>query len=191
MEIKNFTYKVQGVTPLLMHNPQGMMVDANGAAPSKAKRIPSPTEEAELGAYRTADGILAVPAIAIRNCTITAAGAFKHKTRSWRTFVSHIQIEPSDLLMLSGVGPKAKPLTEYEIDTRRCVIKGRGAILRSRPLIKEWQTSFTFIVDVTMLPTDEPRELLKAFLLEAGSRIGIGDYRPEKTGWFGRFTVID
>lgn len=42
-----------------------------------------------------------------------------------------------------------------------------------------------------MFPHERPRELLRSFLLEAGSRIGVGDYRPEKTGWFGRFTVLE
>jgi hypothetical protein len=189
MEIKQLSYTIQGVTPLLMHNPRGMMMSSDSAAPSKSKKIPGAVEEAEIGAYRTPEGYLGFPSIGVRNCTITAAGAFKHKTRSWKTFVSHIQIEPADLLVLTDT--KGSPLTEYEVDVRRTVIKGRGAILRARPLVKEWRTNFTFIVDVTMLPTDDPRGLIKTFLLEAGSRIGIGDYRPEKTGWFGRFTVED
>lgn len=189
MEIRELNYTIEGLTPLLMHNPRAMMtMNENGSGPKKQKSIPSAEDEAEMGAYRTADGVLAFPAIGVRNAMITAAGAFKYKTRSWKGFVTHIQIEPSDLLMLSnGDGP----LTEYEIDVRRCVIKGRGAIVRARPIVKKWHTSFSFIVDTSMLPTDDPHGLIKTFLLEAGSRIGIGDYRPEKTGWFGRFTVLD
>lgn len=190
MEIAELTYKIQGVTPLLMHNPAGMMLAAgNGDSPKKTKRIPSAEEEAETATYRTADGVLGFPSIGIRNAMITAAGAFKHKTRSWKGFVSHVQIEPADLLLLTDADGNL--ITNYEIDVRRCVIKGRGAILRARPLVKTWSTSFTFLVDKSMLPTDDPHGLIKTFLLEAGSRIGIGDYRPEKTGWFGRFTVLD
>lgn len=188
LETLELTYKIEGLTPLLLHNPRGM-VAAAGAGPSKTKRIPSPEEEAEIATYRTAEGVIGFPAIGIRNAMITAAGAFKHKTRSWKGFVSHFQIVPSDLLTLFD--SKGKPITDYEIDVRRCVIKGHGSILRARPLINDWQTSFTFIADKSMLPTDDPFLLIKTFLLEAGSRIGIGDYRPEKTGWFGRFTVLD
>src|SRR5437870_2455916 len=113
MEIKQLTYRIEGLTPLLMHNPQGMMLNPSASTPSKTKRLPSHEEEAELGAYRTAEGFLAMPSIAIRNCTITAAGAFKHKTRSWKSFVSHIQIEPADLMPLFDVD--SKPITDYEI----------------------------------------------------------------------------
>lgn len=191
MEIKELNYSIEGLTPLLMHNPRSMMLgQSKNGGPKKQVAIPSIEEEAEAGAYRTADGVLAVPAIGVRNCTIVAAGAFKHKTRSWRSFVSHIQIEPGDLLILSdGNGDL---LTEYEIDVRRTVNRTtKGAVPRARPLIKKWKTSFSFIVDTSMLPTDDPHGLVKTFLLEGGSRLGIGDYRPERGGWFGRFTVLD
>lgn len=189
MEIKELNYTIQGLTPLLMHNPRSlMMASGNGHGPKKQKVLPSAEEEAETGAYRNAEGILGFPAIGVRNAMITAAGAFKHKTRSWKGFVTHVQIKPDDLLLLHN---EKGPVTDFEIDVRRCVIKGRGSIVRARPLIQSWQASFAFVVDTSMLPTDEPHELIKTFLLEAGSRIGIGDYRPEKTGWFGRFTVLD
>lgn len=192
MEIRELNYTIEGLTPLLMANPRSMMMRSqNNGGPKKQKAVPSPEDEAEMSVYRDADGLIGFPAIGVRNATITAAAAFKYKTRSWKGFVTHIQIEPNDLLMLST--PKGESITDYEIDMRRCVIRGaRGAaIVRSRPLIRTWRTSFAFIVDTSMLPTDDPHGLIKTFLLEAGSRIGIGDYRPEKTGWFGRFTVLD
>jgi hypothetical protein len=188
MRIEQLTYTIRGLSPLLLNNPRGMLAQS-GAGPSKQKRIPSPEEEAEGGTYRTAEGILAVPAIAVRNSMITAAASFKYKTRSWKGFVSHVEIRPAELLALYS--PNGEPVTEYEIDLRRCVIKGRGAVARARPLIREWQASFAFLADLSMLPHEKPHELLRHFLLDAGARIGIGDYRPEKTGWFGRFTVLE
>lgn len=191
MEIKELSYTIEGLTPLLMHNPRSMMLgqQSNGG-PKKQVAIPSAEEEAEAGAYRTSEGFLAVPAIGVRNCTIVAAGAFKYKTRSWRSFVSHIQIEPGDLLVLRNGGDEF--ISDYEIDIRRTVNRTtKGAVPRARPLVKKWKTSFSFIVDTSMLPTDDPHALIKTFLLEGGSRLGICDYRPERGGWFGRFTVVD
>jgi hypothetical protein len=188
MQIEQLTYTIEGLSPLLLNNPRGMLQQSAGA-PAKQKRIPSPEEEAEGGTYRTAEGIIAVPSIAVRNSMITAAAAFKYKTRSWKGFVSHIEIRPAELLPLYD--SQDEPVTTYEIDLRRCVIKGRGSVARARPLIREWRANFTFLADTSMLPHDKPRELIKQFLVEAGARIGIGDYRPEKTGWFGRFTVLE
>jgi hypothetical protein len=188
MQVEQLTYTIEGLSPLLLNNPRGMLAQS-GSAPAKQKRIPTPEEEAEGGTYRTAEGIIAVPAIAVRNAMITAAAAFKYKTRSWKGFVSHVEIRPAELLPLYD--SHDEPVTTYEVDVRRCVIKGRGAVARARPLIREWRATFTFIADTSMLPHDNPKELLRGFLVEAGARIGIGDYRPEKTGWFGRFTVLE
>lgn len=191
MQIEQLTFKIRGLSPLLLNNPRGMLSlnGGNSTEPTKQKRIPTPEEEAAAATYQTAEGIIAIPSIAVRNSMITAAASFKHKTRSWKSFVSHIEIRPSDLLPLYD--ETDEPITTYEIDIRRCVIRGRGAIARARPLIPEWQITFTFIADLSMLPTDDPRKLLTGFLLDAGTRVGVGDYRPEKTGWFGRFTVIE
>jgi hypothetical protein len=57
--------------------------------------------------------------------------------------------------------------------------------------VRDWQATFTFVCDLSMLPHEKPEELLRHFLADAGTRIGIGDYRPEKTGWFGRFAVAE
>ena len=188
MQIEQLTYTIAGLSPLLLNNPRGMLAQSS-AAPSRQKRIPTPEEEAEGGTYRTAEGVLAVPAIAVRNAMITAAAGFKYKTRSWKGFVSHVEIRPAELLPLFD--SQERPVTTYEIDLRRAVIKGRGAVARARPLIRDWRASFTFVADTEMLPHDRPRDLLRQFLLDAGARIGVGDYRPEKTGWFGRFTVLE
>lgn len=188
MRIEQLTYTIQGLSPLLLNNPRGMLAQS-GAAPSRQKRIPTPEEEAEGGTYCTAEGVLALPAIAVRNAMITAAAGFKYKTRSWKGFVSHVEVRPAELLPLFA--SDERPVTSYEIDLRRCVIKGRGAVARARPMVRDWRASFTFVADTEMLPHDKPQELLRQFLLEAGARIGVGDYRPEKTGWFSRFTVLE
>jgi hypothetical protein len=187
MRIEQLTYAISGLSPLPLHNPRGMLA-RSGAAPSRQKRIPSP-EEAEGGTYRTAEGALAVPAIAVRNAMITAAAGFKYKTRSWKGFVSHAEVRPAESLPLFD--SQERPVTEYEIDLRRAVIKGRGAVARARPMVRDRRATFTFVADTEMLPHDRPGELLKMFLADAGARIGIGDYRPEKTGWFGRFAALE
>src|SRR5919112_5728457 len=164
MRIEQLTYTISGLAPLLLNNPRGMLAQS-GAAPSRQKRIPSPEEEAEGGTYRTAEGVIAVPAIAVRNAMITAAAGVKYKTRSWKGFVSHVEIRPAELLALYD--SRDEPVTGYEIDLRRAVIKGRGAVARARPLVRDWRATFTFLADTEMLPHDKPRELLKQFLQEA------------------------
>ena len=52
-----------------------------------------------------------------------------------------------------------------------------------RPRFDEWRVSFTLEVDETLFSEALVRELLDI----AGKRIGLGDFRPERKGPFGRF----
>jgi hypothetical protein len=175
---------IEGLTPLLLHNPAGSMFVAAGA--SKGRKIPTPEDEAEKATYRLENGTLAIPAIAIRNCLVSASGAYKRGRYNLRTFLSHIMVEPELVPLLSSAG---KPIKDYEIDIRRAVVNKSG-IMRARPKITIWQASFEVIYDPEMLANEDAEALFAKILTDGGSRIGIGDYRPEKKGWFGRFQVV-
>jgi hypothetical protein len=51
--------------------------------------------------------------------------------------------------------------------------------------------TFDILVSEEDLPQKTSLEMLKAILAEAGRRIGIGDFRPQKTGPFGKFIVLE
>lgn len=188
MKLTKLHFTIEGATPLMMSNPQSMVLSAstNGGARGPKKR-PSHEEEAEIAAYRNADGWLAFPALGVRNSIIEAAGMHRVKTRSLKTFVSHIQIEPADLLVL--VNEKNKPIKNYEIDIRRVVNKTMGAVMVARPTVAHWRAKFDIVFDPQLIPSN-PAEIFAMLLDDAGTRIGIGAYRPAKGGWFGRFTVL-
>jgi hypothetical protein len=54
-----------------------------------------------------------------------------------------------------------------------------------RPLFHFWQLRFSLTHDAEMLDAAIVRELFDI----AGSKIGLGDFRPDRRGPFGRFTV--
>ena len=69
-------------------------------------------------------------------------------------------------------------------DCRSVVISGRR-IMRYRPMFSEWSCE----VDITFDPgLIDAAELLQC-AVTAGTLIGIGDFRPNKGGQFGRFEV--
>ena len=49
----------------------------------------------------------------------------------------------------------------------------------------EWSASFTVEVDEELIDRDR----LDAWLDIAGRRVGVGDWRPEKSGFYGRFAT--
>lgn len=169
---------VEGTTPILLHNPAGMR-------PSEAGKsvIPSPQVEAEASCYWLDDkrSALAYPADNLKCAMIQVAPQYKAGKQRLTPFVAgSIYLEPP---MLSFGTLK------YEIDTRRAVVVRQG-ILRSRARIdKGWRLSFDMLVDDDF-PVKE-LDVLKKILEEAGRRVGIGDYRPAKKGWFGKFKVVE
>ena len=65
------------------------------------------------------------------------------------------------------------------------VVVSRARILRTRAKFDEWAVSF--IVDVDDELVDKAQ--LSTWLDIGGRRIGLGDWRPEKSGHFGRFEM--
>jgi len=165
-------------------------VEAAEAEREKGKRskfIPSSEQEAEWGLYRLPDGTLYLPARSITRAFIEAGKAFKApKSRaSLKTAVAAGVTVPQTV----GVGfplldNKGNPITEYEIDKQRVVIQ-RAAIIRSRPLVPEWNAECEFLLD----PEAVPPTVFAEIVGYTGARIGIGENRPEKGGQNGRFTV--
>lgn len=181
MDTVRFT--VEGITPLLMNNPAKMGMETVGT--TRGNKVYDPAEEAEAAAYRNEDGNLALPGVQFRSSVVNASTIFKaQKGRgSLKGAIAHIQVD-EELVPLKTLN--GKWIKEYEIDTRRAVVQRQG-ILRWRPRIFPYRASFTVLYDTALIKD----EIIKEVLSDAGNRIGVGDYRPQKGGWFGRFQVID
>ena len=62
----------------------------------------------------------------------------------------------------------------------------RAKLLRTRPRFQDWSAEFYIQYDPDLV--DERK--LRKWATVAGQRIGIGDWRPAKSGTFGRFTLL-
>jgi hypothetical protein len=161
---------------ILLHNPAGM-----GATSSGKKAIPSPEVEAEAGCYWVEDrSSLGFPSWNLFRCYVKAGAAFKAgKVSGSKIIASGITIEPE---MLSFNTKK------YDIDSQRAVVM-RSGIIRSRPLLRNWELEFDALVneedvDPKFIP------VLRAIMEEAGRRVGLGDFRVERNGPYGKFEVV-
>jgi hypothetical protein len=168
---------VEGITPLLTHNPSSMT-----RTPSPAKRgtrIPEVGDEAQAGTYQLEDGTYAAKAEYFIAAIYRAAGAWKTKNRgTMKSVLAHITaIE--DLVPLYHFN--GEPIRDFVIDERPVII-GKARIIRARPKFDEWFTTFTINYDQQLVA--EPKMIVD-ILADAGNRIGAGDYRPR----FGRFKV--
>jgi hypothetical protein len=170
---------VDGITPLLTHNPASMGMSADAM---KGGRIPLPEVEAEAGTYRMPDGQCALKGESFRGANLGAAGAWRMKKSSARSRLAHITVV-EELIPLHR--KDGTPISDYVIDARRARVQKQG-IIRHRPRFDDWSCTFTIEYDPLIVP--DPK-LIVDILQDAGSRIGVGDYRPASNGWFGRFGI--
>jgi hypothetical protein len=175
--MRAFEVKIEGTSPILFHNPAGMA--RRGAVKKGASSIPTPEEEAKASCYWLPDGSsLMFPGDNIQAAMLRVASNYKANKKALTPFVAgSVVVEPEHVPFNTK---------DYLIDTRRAVVQRQG-ILRSRAKLPVWKLIFTLLVDDDF-PVRE-LDILKQMLDEAGRRVGIGDFRPEKRGRFGKFVV--
>jgi hypothetical protein len=174
--------RVTGTSPLLMNSAQGL----GQAAPGE---IPPPEVEAERGAYRLPDGALWFPADGFRGALVRAGSGHRIGKRAATSVLKGAIFATAEAAPLTDPAT-GEPLREYTVDIRRAVPPGaRGgvSVLRARPRIEKWAAVVQLEYDETLI---DPATILH-FLKIAGRNVGIGNFRPEKGGPFGRFTVED
>lgn len=178
---------VRGLTPgLIMHRwSEG---DEDEAA-TRLVNVDRGTarEQAERCAYRAPDSTLYVPAQAFQRLLIESGKP--HKQRGSRSSLRWVV--PAAVIVVAEAIPltdaAGKPLTDFEVDSRPVVIPAtKGRIMRHRPKVEQWHASVPMEIDTDILPPAMIHQLLE----EGGRRLGIGDYRPEKTGPYGRFAIV-
>lgn len=185
--MKTFVARIEGLTALLMHRfAEASEINGNKGTRKVQIAEEDPRVAAERSAYRTPEGTLYLPGAAISRLLREAGGG--HKQRGSRKSLKYIV--PSAVLVNDETLPlldaEFRPATEFEVDSRPVTIPAtKGRIMRHRARLNVWACEFALEVDEDTLPP----EIVHQLLVEGGSKIGVGDYRPEKGGPFGRFAV--
>jgi len=163
---------IRGTSPLLMHSFPMVPIEALEKKP--------PQEQAEICCYRDPDTReLYVPAVAVQRCLIAAAVYSKGKGRGslQKPVAACVMVDPERC----GLG-----VSVFAVDTRPVVVPAtKGRVLRHRPRLDEWAITFTVDFDNTLLTEKQLRDVVD----NAGLRVGLLDFRPERKGPFGRFMV--
>lgn len=174
--MKKISCKIKGISGLLMHSYPLIPIDN----PPIDKRTRE--EQAELAAYRDPDTKeLYVPSTALQRALVGAAAYSKGKGRAslQKQAAAAIFVSPERI----SLGTK-----DYEIDSRPVVVPAtRGRVVRHRPKLEAWQLGFEIEYDDSLLTERQLRQIVD----DAGSRVGLLDFRPEHKGPFGRFMVTE
>lgn len=169
--MKKTLVQVNGISPLLMH--------AFPMVPVEGMEKKPPLEQAEISLYRLSDGKIYVPGLCLSRCLVRAAAFSKGKGRASlaKIVAATVSVSPDAVILSNQV---------WELDARRVVIAAtRGAVIRYRPRFDQWSLEFDLTWDDTLLTEAQIRRVVD----DAGQKVGILDFRPERMGPFGRFIV--
>jgi hypothetical protein len=169
--------EIKGTEPLLMNR----FIDESGMV--KEKNL-SPLEMAKKKCYEDKEGLY-YPTDNIYSCLIEA-GKF-HKHGKVKVTTARSSLIPAGL-KISGDRIYFKTPKTWEIDSRAVVNPATGGrMMCHRPMLKGWELEFTLILDTTMFSS----KFIKELLHDAGSKVGLGDYRPQRKGKYGTFIVVN
>lgn len=181
------TYTIKGVSPLVMHNEQ--LADplnrwTRALKGVSKKRTKTDDDLLEMSRIEWMGGLYWDESIGIHvpeRCLERMLRDAAAKTKRGKDVVSGlIVVEPASLVYK---GPKV-PAELWEMDAfrlRASVGVQKSRVIRTRPIFREWALSFTVNYDENVLDPGD----IDGFLDVAGRLIGLLDWRPKH----GRFIV--
>jgi len=176
--------EISGVTPLICNK----FTDAAAAAASSGSRGSSagqdrgtPLEIAESKLYLGLDGRPMIPQPNLLRCLVEG-GRFHKIGRAQVTTKNSSML--FSCLMIEAAEIPIQHEQPWKVDTRAVRIPATGGrILAHRPMFDDWKLSFEVHLDTSIVGV----QLFRRIVDDAGSRIGLGDYRPSSKGPYGRF----
>lgn len=180
---------IRGTSPLIMHNfsekSKRQMLDSMQGK-KKIKTHREPDKDYEEAFYRVIheDGTqgYGFPAIGFKSATVSAARFFD-KSVSMTTL--------RQVMFFGGVRTDGDPQQLVEIfgtpHQREDVVRVgvSGTDLRYRPEFTEWEANLV----VTFIASSISQDSVLSLITAGGLGVGIGEWRPEKSGEFGQFEI--
>ena len=177
-KMKTYKVTIEGISPLLMNKPSALIGDI-----SKDKKPfkDNAEEQATSKLYKNPEGKLYQPATHIYGALIEAG---KHKRvagggkATFSKIVGYaVEINPFEIIH------KKQKWEIFSILAVNPNTKGRNML--HRPMLREWELDF----EVTFDDDEIQPSIMKELLDIAGRIAGIGDWRPQKKGPYGKFQV--
>lgn len=175
--MKTINIEIEGTSPLLM-NKYNVQAELERQKGKRITKVYIAKDEAKKSAYWSKDGkTLIIPNMVLYASILNASSFHKINRRSAKSILAgSIRVEPSEISLNTS---------KYIIDTRPVVIQ-RNRVLKSRARLDKWKAEFQIIYNEKLI--SDPI-IIKTVLEESGERIGIMDFRPNKSGFYGCFKI--
>lgn len=176
LNIQQVSFVLVGDSPLIVHawseKAKRQMLDKQMKRATSAKVAKDPEADYEACFYRTPGGEYGFPAIGVKAAMISACRFADMKMTSARG-AFHIDCE---MLRVIGTPRPREDMVRVGMGT---------ADIRYRPEFPEWSMPVTLKINASVISAEQVANLLNI----AGFGVGIGEWRPERNGQYGRFHV--
>jgi hypothetical protein len=174
--IETVTIEVTGTSPLICHKwsdkAKKQMLDKQTKAATRAKTAKNPEQDFKDSLYVHPDGGYGFPSVAFKGAVVRA-GTYAEMKMTFLRGAFHVT---GELVSIEG-----KPSMREDMVR----LNGKVADIRYRGEFKEWSASVQLHLNTSALSIEQAANL---FVI-AGFAVGVGEWRPEKNGQYGRFEV--
>jgi hypothetical protein len=190
--MERMTIKITGTGPILMHSDRMVnrfdpLARKMALVHGKKKKTDEDHEqmariEWEAGMYFDDSTGPYLPGRMFKSALVGAA----KKTKDGPKVKSGLLVM-TDKAPLEYDGPRTieKMWKDGRFADARSVVVQRARIMRCRPIFHSWSAAFEVIFDPGVIDRADVVRIAET----CGTMVGIGDYRPEKGGDFGRFNM--
>lgn len=188
--LQEITVTIRGVAPLIMHN--GQTCDplnkfARAIKEISGKRKKTDEDYAEMGRlewiaglYVNEEGRLIIPADVLDSAMVEGA----KKSKLGKQFKSAVFVpNDADLIIDKKNYTVDKLWGDENYRDVRGVRVGQARIMRTRPIFRTWECTFTIQYDDEQVNEADVRRALR----DCGVQVGLCDYRPK----YGRFELVE
>jgi hypothetical protein len=183
LEPKRDFFTVYGISPLIVHawgkKAIGMIEDKQQKKGKQPKEAKDPAQEMESCFYPKIGKKHTIPAGALKAAIVSAATSLDDKINFSQKKIKQALFIVGDWLQLETTEPIMRT------DMVRVGGMSKSADVRYRPMFEKWSCTFAVDYNASIYSSAQVAQLIEV----AGFAVGLCEWRPEKGGNFGRFTL--
>lgn len=176
LAIEGLRLRLSGTSPLIVHKwsekAKKQMLDKQMKRATQGKAAKDPEQDYRESLYIRDDGSYGFPAVAFKAAAVRA-GTYCDMKMIFLRGAFHVE---GDLVLIEGVPEPREDMVRVGMGT---------ADIRYRPQFPKWATELEITYNSRALAAEQIIQLFEI----AGFAVGVGEWRPEKDGQFGRFRV--
>ena len=176
LSVAGIKLRLVGTSPLIVHKwsekAKRQMLDKQMKKASQGKEAKDPEQDYREALYIRPDGSYGFPAVGFKAAAVRA-GTYCDMKMVFLRGAFHVE---GDLVRIDGEPRPREDMVRVGMGT---------ADIRYRPEFPEWSTELEVTYNSRALAVEQIVNLFEV----AGFAVGVGEWRPEKDGQFGRFSV--